>query len=373
LLGEIPVDNYLKILEYKHMKKRKLIKRVIYIIMVLCLLAGIWIIMNMEKSAAEKVFVEINGLRQGMFIESRDTNAPVLLFLHGGPGFPIYGMTKKYPTRLDEIFTVCWWEQRGAGISYNKNINPNDITIENIVSDAIEVTHYLQRRFNKEKIYLMSQSGGTFIGINLVNENPELFYAYIAVEQMVNQLESEKIAYSYMMEQYENTNNKKMIKRMEENNILSLDIIPKKYAEFRDKPMHELGIGSMHSMKSVVTGIFLPVMANNAYTFSERINIWKAKSMYYHKTNLWEVISKTIISDKITSIDIPVYFFHGIYDYTVNYSLAKEYFQLLDSPLKGFYTFENSAHSPIFEEPEKIIKILLEDLLRGNTNNSDKI
>ena len=355
------------------MREKDNVKLIICVITILSLVLGMRIIMNKDNKSVEKTFIQINGLRQGMFIECRDINNPVLLFLHGGPGFPVFGMTKKHPTHLEEHFTVCWWEQRGAGISYNKNINPNDLTVENIVSDAIEVTNYLRKRFDKEKIYLIGQSGGTLIGINLVKEKPELYYAYIAVAQMVNQLKSEKIAYSYMLEQYHNANNKKMVKRLDENNILSLDIIPKNYAEFRDKPMHELGIGSMHVMKSVITGIFFPIMENNAYTFSEKINIWKAKSVYYHKTNLWEVISQTVISNEITAIDLPIYFLHGVYDYTVNYSLAKKYYQLLESPLKGFYTFENSAHSPIFEEPEKVIKILLEDVLKSNNNNSDKI
>jgi pimeloyl-ACP methyl ester carboxylesterase len=76
---------------------------------------------------------------------------------------------------------------------------------------------------------------------------------------------------------------------------------------------------------------------------------------------------------EIKSMDIPIYFMHGIYDYTVNYSLTKEYYKTLEAPLKGFYTFEQSSHSPIFEEPEKFTKILLEDVLPGNNNNADKI
>jgi len=326
----------------------------------------------MKNSIFEKTFIQINGLKQGMFIESNNINNPVLLFLHGGPGLPEYGLTKKYPTHLKEHFTVCWWEQRGAGISYDKNLNPNELTIENIVSDIFEITNYLRNRYNKEKIYLIGHSWGTLIGLYAVKEKPELFYAYIAVAQIVNQLESEKIAYKYMFEQYQKANNRKMVKKFENNNILPLDIITMKYVEFIDKPMHELGIGTMHSMKSVISGIFLPIMLNKAYKLSERINIWKAKSIYLNKTNLWKIMSQTIISKKILSVDIPIYFMHGIHDYTVNYSLAKEYFQLLTSPLKGFYTFHNSAHSPIFEEPEKVNKILLEDVIRGNINNSDR-
>jgi hypothetical protein len=33
---------------------------------------------------AEKVFADINGVRQGMFIEGKDAAHPVLLWLHGG-------------------------------------------------------------------------------------------------------------------------------------------------------------------------------------------------------------------------------------------------------------------------------------------------
>jgi hypothetical protein len=48
--------------------------------------------------------------------------------------------------------------------------------------------------------------------------------------------------------------------------------------------------------------------------------------------------------------------------------LAKEYFDQLKAPIKGFYTFEQSAHSPLFEEPEKMGHILQEDVLVGMNN-----
>lgn len=40
--------------------------------------------------------------------------------------------------------------------------------------------------------------------------------------------------------------------------------------------------------------------------------------------------------------------------------------------MKGFYTFEQSAHTPLFEEPEKMQRILLEDILAGANNLADK-
>jgi hypothetical protein len=66
-----------------------------------------------------------------------------------------------------------------------------------------------------------------------------------------------------------------------------------------------------------------------------------------------------------------VYFFHGVHDYTVSYPLAKAYFERLEAPVKGFYTFERSAHSPMFEEPAKAREILVTDVLTASHGLAD--
>lgn len=80
----------------------------------------------------------------------------------------------------------------------------------------------------------------------------------------------------------------------------------------------------------------------------------------------------TDLSQEVPEIDIPVYFFHGIYDYTVSYPLAKNYFDKLKAPVKGFYTFKRSAHSPVFEEPERAQNIFKTDILEGVNILADK-
>jgi pimeloyl-ACP methyl ester carboxylesterase len=165
-------------------------------------------------SISEKVFVEINGVRQGMFIKSKDPSNPVLLYLHGG--MPDHFLSKKYPTGLEELFTVVWWEQRGSGMSYHADLPPETMTLEQLIADTIEVTHYLRQRFGKEKIYLMGHSGGTFIGILAAAEAPDLYHAYIGQAQMSYQLKSEKLAYDYMLQQYRIDDNTEKVKKLKE-------------------------------------------------------------------------------------------------------------------------------------------------------------
>lgn len=317
-------------------------------------------------SLSEKVFVNIGGVKQGMFIESKDTTHPVLLFLHGG--LPVYFLTQKYPTGLEDYFTVAWWEQRGSGISYSADIPPETMTLEQMIKDVVEVTNYLRQRFGQEKVYLMGHSGGTFIGIQAIARAPELYHAYIGVAQMSDQLKSERLAYEYMLDYYKAHENKKMVKKLESAPVT--DGTPDAYLKLRDKAMHELGIGTTHDMNSVITGIFIPSLTFRGYTLREKINMWRGKSQA-GVSCLWDEILTTNLFRKVSKLDIPIYIFSGIYDYTVSYTLTKAYFEQLEAPLKGFYTFHESAHSPPFEEPEKTQRILREDVLKGTNNLAD--
>jgi pimeloyl-ACP methyl ester carboxylesterase len=322
----------------------------------------------LADSISEKIFLNINGVSQGMFIKSKDTSHPVLLYLHGG--MPDYFLTQYYPTGLEDYFTVVWWEMRGSGISYSADIPPETMNQEQMISDTLEVTNYLRHRFGKEKIYLMGHSGGTFIGIQAAARAPELYYAYIGVAQMSNQLRSEKLAYDYMLRQFKQNRNNEMVRRLEAAPVTMADGTPDAYLALRDEGMHSLGIGTTHDMNSVITGILLPSLTCREYTLSEKINMWRGKARS-GVALLWNKMLTTDMTIQVPELDIPVYFFEGIYDYTVSFTEARSYFENLKAPVKGFYTFENSAHSPLFEEPEKMRKIMQEDVLAGANNLAD--
>jgi hypothetical protein len=61
-------------------------------------------------------------------------------------------------------------------------------------------------------------------------------------------------------------------------------------------------------------------------SLTEKINLWRAKARSgVHP--LWKTILATDLATQVPELQIPVYFFHGISDYTVSYPLAKEYFK----------------------------------------------
>ena len=314
----------------------------------------------LEGSISEKIFIPVGGVRQGMFIKSRNINNPVLLYLHGGPGFPNYFLIDKFKPGLEDFFTVCYWEQRGGGLSYTSEVTVESMTIDNLASDTIEVTNYLRNRFKKDKIYLFAHSGGTQIALPVLSKEPLLYEAYFAMAQITNQSESEKIAYKYIMGEYLKKGDYKSVKSLEKFNNLETtsDVLEFFNSGIRDKAMHESGIGTMRNMKSVFQDIFIPVWTCRAYTLKEKAAIWKSKLLFLPKTNLRSESLATDFPNTFPEINVPVYFFSGKYDLTVNVDLSRDYFNLLNAPVKGFYLFDNSAHSPLFEEPEKFMEIL---------------
>ena len=316
-------------------------------------------------SIAEKTWVQINGMKQGMIIRGEASTKPVLLFLSGGPGIPDYFLTRNYPTELEKNFVVCYWDYRGTGLSFGKGMTQDGMTTKQFINDAIAVTNYLRLRFGQEKIYLMGHSCGTYIGLQAAAQAPELYKAYISMSQLVDQLESEKLAYTKMLAMYQESGNKKMVKKFLEYTITQPE---KQWVErwfassLRDQAMHELGVGTMHKMKSVITSIFFPTLRCTDYSPVERINLWKGK-IFAQNTSVAKDRMTFVAFDAVPSLDIPVYFLAGKYDLTCCYSLQQEYYRKLEAPVKAFYTFENSAHSPLFEEQEKAIQILTQDIV----------
>jgi pimeloyl-ACP methyl ester carboxylesterase len=323
--------------------------------------------MVLPGSISEKIHVNINGVAQGMFIKGQDLSNPVLLYLHGG--MPDYFLTQDYPTGLDEYFTVVWWEQRGSGLSYRSDVPPESVNPDQLVSDSLSVTNYLRERFGQQKIYLMGHSGGTFIGIQAAARAPELYRAYIGVAQMSYQLESEKLAYAYMLQRFKDDGNTKMVRTLEDAPVTDSIPLPDSYLSVRDSAMHSLGVGTTHDMRSVVTGLLLRSFENREYTLPEKINMWRGK--VFSGSRLWNTQLATDLTKMVTRLEIPVYFFHGAYDYTVSYSLAKSYYNQLEAPMKGFYAFAESAHSPLFEEPKRMAEIVRGDVLAGANRLAD--
>jgi pimeloyl-ACP methyl ester carboxylesterase len=289
--------------------------------------------------------------------------------LHGGPGTPMLQFISylEKNERLEKYFTVCYWDQRGSGMTYSKSTDPSTMTVEQMVEDTREVTEYLKSRFNQDKIYLIGHSWGTYLGVKTIEKYPENYFAYIGIGQISNQTESERLAYQYMLNHAKEINDKKVIEKFERHdpyadNFPQFDYLLKT----RTGILNKYGIGHLHEGGPTFQDILKTFFMFKGYTLSEKINwfIGADFSMVY----LFPVILKDNLFESSVKFKIPFYIIQGVYDYQVSHVLAEKYFDILEAPKKEFFTFDNSAHSPNMEEPEKFIQIFREIALENISN-----
>lgn len=302
--------------------------------------------------------IRLGGIEQWIQIRGRDRSKPVLLFLHGGPGFPEMPFAHLNAALADD-FVVVQWDQRGAGKSYASTIPANSMTVTQMVADTHELAQILLQRFGGAKIYLVAHSWGTIVGARTVAQHPELFHAYIALSQVVNPPESERLMYRVALEAAQKGNVERAVA-----DLTRIGLPP--YARLGDyqtmnRWIHRFGDndGELGPMKFIRLGFASP-----AYSLADIARLWFGFRFSF--AHLWREAFAIDFFQTIPRLEVPVYFFLGRHDRTSTASaeMAARYFTALEAPRgKQLIWFEESGHWPHLSEPEKYRKLMVSTVL----------
>lgn len=311
----------------------------------------------------------LGGLRQWIFIRGRDQKNPVLLFLHGGPGEPVLGISgsRIMDAELIEHFTIVHWDQRGAGKSYQSDIPVDSMTIDRLVADCNELIDYLRNRFNMPKVFLVAHSSGTPIGIKTAHMYPEKIHAYVGVGQIINFYEQEMQSYEFIVEEAEKSRDAK-----KQAAIKAIGPPPYETPEkFFKKAAHIVRYGGFihHNPIRHMAFIILCYLTSPEYSLSDALNTVTRKGLNFTTNARWEETKNIDFTKEIQSIKVPLYFFIGKYDMTTPTVSVEDFFKVLDAQKgKQLILFENSAHFPIVEEKKKYQDMLVNVVLKESHN-----
>ena len=330
---------------------------------------------TLANSIAEVNHIKINGIEQFVLIRGKNINNPVLLMLHGGPGSPQAHMNVKYNKELEDHYVVVNWDQRGAGASYYDSINANNLNIDILVEDTKEVTNYLRSRFNKEKIFILGHSWGSYLGMRTIQKYPELYYAYIGIGQVSDQLKSEEMSYRFVYQEAKKTNNTKAIEQLEEIGYPENGVYPNMTKAMRIERNWVTNFGGAawgKKQRDLIDMFILPLFKFKEYRVKDKMNYMKG--LVKSQEVLWAGLIDHQLVDEVKKVDVPVYILQGRHDYQTCFDLAKSYFDSLQAPQKTFIEFSNSAHLlPYNNETDKFHRILNEQIPQEILNQNQII
>lgn len=310
-------------------------------------------------SVAELVTVPIGGHDQSIMIRGRDADAPVLLFLEGGPGGTALGSMRYAGGPLEEHFVVATWDQRGTGRSADVREPAATLTVDQLVADTAEVAEYLTDRFGTGRVLLVGSSWGTTLGVLAAQQRPDLFLAYVGAGQMVDQQETDRLMWAESLAYAERVGDDAFAARLRDmgeppyDDALLYPIAIASNPEWQD-----YASGPDHDGRSSYPANLLVA----EYTLTEQVR--SAAALIDTFALVYPQLQEIDFRTQVPRLEVPVLVVQGAHEAPGRDVLAREWAASLDAPEVTVVTFDHGGHTPHLDEPGRFAD-LLADLVAG--------
>jgi pimeloyl-ACP methyl ester carboxylesterase len=311
------------------------------------------------KRVNEETFVQIGGIPQWITIKGDDSNNPVLLFLHGGPGDALSPIADAMYAGWEKHFTLVQWDQRGAGRTYSKNgpsIEPT-MTVERMAQDGVEVAEFLTQHLHKQKIVILGGSWGSILGVYMAHVRPDLFYAYVGVAQMVNWQQNVSASYTRVMDMAHAAGDQQAIAAL-------ASIGPPPWHSVSKWPIFRKWEKAYQT--KLVTAPPAPETISPEYASPSEQTQYDAADdfsfLHFWGLTLSGPFTKVDLPSLGTTFAIPIFIIQGQQDLTAIPELAKAYFDSIHAPRKRFYLVPGTGHTDSATELDRTLKVLVEQV-----------
>ncbi len=281
-----------------------------------------------------------------LYVEVRgdDRRAPVLIWLHGGPGAPERPLFRYFNSALEHDFTVVNWDQRGTARSFDARADPVHLTVDQHVEDLDVVVAHVRRALGRDRVFIVGHSWGGTLGLLYAHAHPEHVAGIVAVAPDVAPAEAQRRQYAFVSSEAARLDDLRALRRLETlgsapyrsaKALLAVDGLAERYGAVFHRRPHQFWILFSGMARGLVRPWELPryFQANSA-------------SLQAMNAELLDLDLRTTVP----SVEVPVVFMLGRFDRHVDATLASSYYDELKAPSKRLVWFEDSAHNPPFEE-----------------------
>ena len=322
------------------------------LILILLFLSTIVTADNPQSAAAEiqeERFVKLGGIDQWITIRGADRANPVLLLIHGGPGDAQSLLRSTYAT-YENDFTIVQWDQRGAAKTYAANPN-SPPEPERVEMDGIELANYLCNYLGKKKILLLGHSWGAYLGIGMIQKNPELFAAYIGTGPVGSFRDSVQAQFDFLMSHARAANDQKTIDKLE--------AISKPYPTSAEQYFSWWSIRNPY-MPSVdsnwIKGLSQIIKTNPEFT-EEYVKNWGEGMQFSGRTTVNAMLG-TDLAKRANTFKVPFFVIQGKEDMVTPTSVAIKYFDIVKAPTKKLILIDNAGHFALVTNSKEFLEAL---------------
>jgi pimeloyl-ACP methyl ester carboxylesterase len=298
----------------------------------------------------EQRYVKLGGIDQWIQLRGEDRANPVLLVLHGGPGWPNAVFT--LPLRpWEQHFTIVQWDHRGAGKTLRRTgkAGSGPMTFDQRVDDAVELIDFLRAHLGVDKVIVLAESMGTLTGLPLARRRPDLVQALVVTDLYVNMAANEARKWQLTLERLRAGGNAK--------GIAALERIG------GDPARWDLAAWNTNMAWAFRTNLPTPKLDRRLlFPLALTSPIYSLRDLYslfagfqWSTEQMLEELRAYDARRLGTRFEVPFFLFQGATDVVTLTLLAEEYFEEVEAPTKELALIPDSGHFAAFTQPDRFL------------------
>jgi pimeloyl-ACP methyl ester carboxylesterase len=304
--------------------------------------------------------VPLGGSIQWIRIRGEHRSNPVLLLMQQGPGLPIINEVRTFARRLrlEQDFTVVYWDQRGTGLSsapLRRRPNPLDLTAARMVDDAVSILELLHDRFGGKTFVAAFSFGATFAA-QAAARRPDLVAALVATGMDIDIPYAERHTYDFVLGTARQRGNRRAVRQLEK-------IGPPPHRDagrFATRARWAANFGSVSAgatFPRLLRQLTGSLLRSPDYSLLDVIRT--VRGITASQTALLPDLATTDLVRTVPRLEVPIVMVQGRLDQVAPAEPAQRFYDALTAPSKQLVWFENSAHTPQYDEPARFRELLL--------------
>ncbi len=295
-----------------------------------------------NRIAAQRLeTVELGTARYRLTVRQQGTGGPVCLWISDGPQgpAPLCGSAAD----LGPHHLVCL-DLRSRKTTTSSM--PESDPVETHLTELFALIHGLRQRWQQDKIVLLAHSRASLLGMLAVARDPDMFFAYAGVSQLVHPARNDHMVYDIALQGARQYRHGRICRRLEA-------MGPPPYPETDTTcDRYLFNIISRYCPQTRLRNNV------NAWLPGRRMRQVRCYGRPRGLEQIYPGLADLDLGRSATRIQVPVMFLTGRYDCISMPYLAQYYFNRLQAPRKTFVWFERSGHDPQLQEPQKVARML---------------
>jgi pimeloyl-ACP methyl ester carboxylesterase len=221
-----------------------------------------------------------------------------------------------------------------------------------MAEDGLELAQWLRERLQKRKVILVGHSMGSVVGVLMAKKRPDLFYAYVGTDQIVDMAKNESRSYAMLVERVRSANDPKLLASLEGVGPPPYPTVDSWFAKQR------LISASDPLAPAFENGLFKLVMSAPEYTVKDMVAF--GAGLKFSAAALLHEMMTLELSAYGPTFELPVVLIEGELDRINPTALAVEWFETLRAPNKQLVIVRGVGHNSMLSRGDAFLHELRE-------------